>query len=120
MTDGDRIHEMSRAVGGLEATVKNLTDIWRHQDQEASEARRLLHAKFDTLMATVQGLSFRVDGLTAELAAVKPAVVVFDQERHQAIGSKKTIALIWSVIVAFIGGTAAIIVEIIHQVWAKH
>lgn len=120
MTDGDRIHEMSRAVGGLEATVKNLTDTWQRQDEEATEGRRRLHAKFDTLMTTVQGLSFRVDGLTTELAHIKPAVIVSDQERHQAIGSKKTIAMIWSGIIAFIGGTAAIIVELIHQLWGKH
>jgi hypothetical protein len=120
MTDGDRIHEMSRVVGGLEATIKNLTQNWQHQDNEATEGRRRLHAKFDALMATVQGLSFRVDGITAELAQMRPTVALTDQERHQAIGSKKVIAMIWSGIIAFIGGTAAIIVELIHQLWGKH
>ena len=43
------IVEMSRAIGGLESTVKTLTTTWQSQEAGASQGRRDLHQKFDGL-----------------------------------------------------------------------
>ena len=119
MTEGEsiRLHEMNGKIGGLESTVKHLTDTWQRQDEEATAGRRRLHEKFDDLIASVAGLTFRVDQLTNEVSTIKPTVVTFNNDRHQAIGSKKTIALIWSLIVSAISGLTVIIIEILHQFW---
>ena len=119
MTEG-QINEFSRALGGLQATVASLTSMWERNDREATEGRRRLYVKVDEMKDSLGVLSSRVESLSTDVAAMKPTVRIFDTQHQQGIGTKKTIAMIWSIIVAFIGGTAAIVVELIHQLWGKH
>jgi len=68
------IHDMSRAVGALESSVKTLTATWARQDAQATEGRRLLHGKVDELRTQQAILTGQVAQQTQELAEVKPAL----------------------------------------------
>lgn len=129
MTQGE-VNEISRAIGAVEATVAQLLRMWEHNDREATEGRRMLHKKFEELKdATTDALSTirnqvtqingRVDSIASELAIVKPDVVTVNNERQQAIGSKKLLALIWAALIGLVGATAGAAVEIVHLLWPK-
>jgi hypothetical protein len=120
MTDGDRVHEMSRAVGALEATVKSLTQIWQQQDESATEGRHRLYAKVDQMMTELVKLTGRVDRLAEEVTTLKPQVATFNDNHQQGIGSKRTIALAWTMFVGMIGSMTAGVVELIHYLIGKH
>jgi len=70
----DTIHEMSRAIGSLESSAKTLTTTWAEQDREATEGRRLLHAKIDDLKSQQATLAAQVAQQTSKLAEVEPAI----------------------------------------------
>jgi hypothetical protein len=122
------VNEISRAIGALEATVANLMRMWEANDRQATDGRRVLHGKFDELKdATtaalnglqnqVSGISARVDGIAKELSAIQPSVTIFDQQRHQNIGSKKMLAFIWTVIVTSIGAVSYSAIEFVKLIW---
>jgi hypothetical protein len=120
----NELAELYRIVGGLQASVdamrgqvSDLMTQWRTQENNASQGRRQVYEKVDALGTQVTVLTTRVDGIAKTYAEVDAFRETATAERHEKIGSKKTIAVIWSVIVAGISGTTALIIEIVHQLW---
>jgi hypothetical protein len=111
------IHDMSRAIGALESSVKNLTDTWVRQDREATEGRKALYGKVEELKIEVTTLSGRMAFLERGLAAITPSVETFESLHDQGVGSKKTIAIVWTALITLIGAVAAAGVEIFHLLW---
>lgn len=120
MTDTP-IHDMSRAIGALQSTVKNLTDNWQQQDREATEGRRLLHAKVDGLTVQQAVLTGQVAQQTAELAEVKPAIKRFEADRQRREGANSMVKLIWVGLTAFVAGLGYVAHDLIMLFWPpKH
>lgn len=114
------MHEISRLIGSLQSSVETLTRQWGEQDRKATEGRRELYRKFDEIKTEVTELAGRVGRMAEEITGMKPSVQTFEQQHQQGIGSKKTVALIWGVIVGFITAVSAGAVELIHLYWPKH
>ncbi|SDD95937.1 hypothetical protein SAMN05216337_1017159 [Bradyrhizobium brasilense] len=132
MTDQE-VDKVSSAIGALRATVQHLVSQWEHNDRNATEGRRKLHEKVETLTNEVTKLTTRVDFMAEELKAMKPAigrvehieddieamkpqVAIFDQQHQQGIGSKRMLTLIWTGIAAFIGAATT---ALFHMIWPK-
>ena len=122
MTEGehDKLHEMSGRLGGVEASVRYLTETWRHQDEEAANSRSRLYDKFEQMIRVMEGLGNRVDNLTNKVATLEPSVLNLTYRDQRAIGSKKALGLIWAALIGVIGATAGAAVEIVHLLWPKH
>lgn len=89
------IIEMSRAMGGLESTVKTLTQTWQTQDAEATQGRRDLRQRFEALSGKVGELGGKVDRALTELGEIKPSVEAFENAKQQAVGGLKLGKLLW-------------------------
>ncbi len=121
MSQDGEMHAMSRAIGDLEATVRSLTDTWSQQDQHATEGRRLLHAKVDTLTSTIQTTNARLDTLTGRFAEIEPAVRRFEVARQRAEGARSLAKLLWAGFVAFAAGLGYLASDLMHLLWPpKH
>lgn len=119
MTEG--VHEMSRAIGGLEASVKSLTDTWQRQDRDATEGRRALHKKVDELKSQQAILTQKVDDqtkkLAEELAEVKPAIKRFEAQRQRVEGARSAVKVMWIAAVAFATGLGYAGHELLLYFW---
>jgi hypothetical protein len=111
---GPDIHDFSRALGSLEASVTNLTRTWAEQERNASEGRRALHQKMDDIKDDVSSLTGRVDGMTKEMAEISPAVNEFRQQRERQIGAMKFGRWIWGVMLTAAGLMGWAINEWLH------
>lgn len=108
---------LNRVIGELTSKVATLTSTWEHNDREASEGRRRLHAKFDEIKGEMVKVTARVDNMAAEIATMKPSVETFDQQHQQNIGSKKTLGAIWGALFALAGAAGAIGVKLLEMFW---
>lgn len=97
------LREMSRSMGGLESTVKSLVSTWQSQEAAASQGRRDLHQKFETMRDDVHKLSARVETALKDIADLKPSVEAFENAKAQAIGAQKLGKWIWAAL-PFAGG----------------
>lgn len=113
----DNIHEMSRAIGSLESSVKTLTTTWAEQDREASEGRRILYGKVDELKSQQGTLTSRLAQLTDEFAEIKPAIRRFEIQRQRAEGASSLRKLIWTGIVTFAAGLGYVGHEFLIYLW---
>jgi tetrahydromethanopterin S-methyltransferase subunit B len=111
---GPEVHEFSRALGSLEASVKNLTMTWAQQEQNAADGRRALHLKMDGIKEDLSSLTSRVDGMTKEMSEISPAVNEFKQQRERAIGAMKLGRWLWGVFIAAAGLAGWAIGEWLH------
>lgn len=119
MADG--VHEMSRAVGSLEATVKTLTENWQRNDDEATEGRRRMHEKIDALRSQQESLQKTVEQQTTELAEIKPAIKRFEAQRQRQEIQKSMIKALWLGVVAFATGLGYLAHELLIFFWPpKH
>lgn len=114
------MHEISRLIGMLQASVETLTRQWGEQDRKATDGRRELYRKFDEIKTEVTELAGRVGRMAEEISDMKPSVDTFDQQHQQGIGSKKTLAIGWSILIGMIGAISAGAVELIHLFWPRH
>jgi outer membrane murein-binding lipoprotein Lpp len=92
------LREMSRSIGGLESTVKLMVSTWQQQEASASQGRRDLHSKFDTLAEKVSGLGSKVDTAVKDINEIKPSVQAFETAKEQARGAQKLGKWIWAVL----------------------
>lgn len=99
------LREMSRSIGGLESTVKTLVSTWQAQEVNASQGRRDLHHKFDTLQVDVHNLGSQVAAALTDITEIKPSVKAFENAREQAKGAQKLGKFVWG---ALFGGGALI------------
>lgn len=113
MVDRD-IHEFSRALGSLEASVTNLTKTWSEQERNASEGRRALHQKMDGIKDDVFQLGSRVDKMSEDISEITPAVNEFKDARQQAIGARKFGRWIWGAMLTAAGFMGWAINEWLH------
>jgi hypothetical protein len=101
MTEKGEIHQMSLLVGGLKNAVETMTRLWQSQEVAATEGRRQLHLKFDSLKDEVRTLTGRVDQMGKDIALIEPSVKGFNDEKLRDEGAKR----LGKTIIA-IGGTA--------------
>ena len=80
MSDG-AIHEMSRVVGGLQASVgslqasiENLNKTWGERERDATAGRRILHSKFDELRDDVTRLSAELENVSKDITIIRPSI----------------------------------------------
>jgi hypothetical protein len=90
------LREMSRSIGGLQATVNTLVTTWQSQEASASQGRRDLHQKFDALRTDVHNMASQVAGALKDIADIKPSVEAFEDAKEQAKGAQKIGKLIWA------------------------
>ena len=109
MADDGAVHEMSRAIGSLEASVRSLNERWEERERSAAEGRRVLHAKFDALRDNVSDLASEVSGVTEKLASIEPEIKTFEEARLQAIGAQKLGKWIWWVLLGVAGAAGSMI-----------
>lgn len=75
------VHQISMKLGQLSAAVEMMTDMWKHQEENATAGRKALHEKFEHFRSEVglqiSGLSLRVDRLTDKVTMIEPSVTAF-------------------------------------------
>jgi uncharacterized protein YlxW (UPF0749 family) len=113
----ESVHDMSRALGKVEAIVAALTETWQRQDDEATEGRRLLHAKMDELKQQQAVLATKVEQQTQKLAEVEPAIRRFEAERQRQEGAASLFKVLWLGVVAFATGLGYIGHELLQYVF---
>lgn len=117
----ESIHDMSRAIGSLEAIVKALTETWQRQDDEATEGRRVLHSKMDELKQQQAVLTTKVQQQTEKLAEIEPAIKRFEAERQRQEGAASLFKVLWMGLVAFATGLGYAAHELLQFFWPpKH
>lgn len=109
MADDGAVHEMSRVIGSLEASVIELNRKWDERERSASEGRRVLHAKFDSLKDEVSEMATKVVGVETALASIEPEIKTFQEARLQAIGAQKLGKWIWWVLLGVAGAAGSMI-----------
>ena len=114
MTAEPGINAFSRAIGDLEATVRNMTATWTQQESNASAGRRVLHEKMDSIKKDVAELKGRVDNVASALAEIEPAVKEFKIQRERAIGARNFGRWIWGGMLTAAGGAGWAINEWLH------
>src|SRR4051812_43413979 len=97
------LRDMSRSIGGLESTVKTLVSTWQSQEAAASQGRRDLHQKVETMRDDVQKLGARVEVALKDIADIKPSVEAFENAKLQVRGAQTLGKFIWGGL-AFAGG----------------
>jgi hypothetical protein len=115
------IHAFSRALGSLEASVKNVTETvanmtkaWAEQERNASEGRRVLHDKLDDVRGDVVALDRTVADLAKEMTEISPAVKEFKRQRERAIGARSFGRWIWGLMLTAAGGIGWAVNEWLH------
>lgn len=108
---GDSIHDMSRAVGALEGTVKNMADQWARQEEAATVGRRVLHEKLDEVKETQTKTTAGLQQLTEEFTILKPAIKAFQKKQDEAEGMKNLGKILW----LGMGGAATVIGYLLHE-----
>ena len=103
------LREMSRSIGGLESTVKSLVTTWQAQEANASQGRRDLHQKFDSISEKVTGLSATVAAAVKDITDIKPSVQAFNDAKQQAKGAQMLGKVIWSILFLTGGGLGWVI-----------
>lgn len=98
------LRDMSRTIGGLESTVKNLMRMWEQQEQAASQGRRDLHQKFDAIIKDVAGLSAKLEAAVNDITEIKPSVKAFESAKEQAKGAQTVGKGIWAGLIFVSGG----------------
>lgn len=112
--------EVSRAIGGLQASVEALRMQWADQDRKAAEGRKILHDKMDTVTRDVGDLKSQVNQLRNDVTQMQPVVRNYETVRQQAIGSRRVLAAIWGGIITVTAAMSAVAVEVFHAFFGKH
>jgi hypothetical protein len=76
------LHELSVAIGGLQAHVETLTRTVERNQETATEEHRKVH---DIVVA----MSGAVRNLTADVAEMKPLTSAYREERAEKRGAKR-------------------------------
>lgn len=123
MNDG-AIHQMSAAIGGLQADVRNLKDsidglnrIWGDREEAATAGRRVVHEKVDLLRNDFIHLSAEVENVSVDIAEIKPAIEEFKGARQRQIGARHLGKFIWGLFLSAAGAAGYAIGEWLHLFW---
>jgi prefoldin subunit 5 len=124
MIDGT-IHQVSAAVGALQADVKslgriieNLNKTWGERERDAQRDRRELHDKFDTVSKEVTLIAAEVENVSKDLGEIKPAIEVFKSARERQLGAQWMGKLVWMAFIGIAGAVGAAIVQVIRHMRA--
>ena len=82
-------------LGALRQAVDNLTTTWREQDRQATEGRRELHRKFDTLKDEMRAISGKLEMLARDVLKLEPVVQRFEIARHRSAGARWVLGIVW-------------------------
>jgi len=121
MTDG-AIHQMSSAIGGLQADVRSLKDsidslnrVWGEREVAADAGRHTLHDKVDMLGTEVALLSAEVENVSNDLTKIKPAIDVFKAASDRQAGAQWMGKLIWFAFIGIAGGATTAVIEFFRR-----
>jgi len=70
-----KLDEISEAIGGLRAEVKNLSQQMGENNRRADEHRAAIHRRVDDLVEEVSDLKSDVTGVTGNVAALRDDVM---------------------------------------------
>lgn len=123
-----QIGVLNRLVGSLESSVRHLTQQWERNDRDASEGRGRLHTKLDEVkeeLAETRNdmtrLGGRLDQIASEVTTMKPQIATVTVERHEQIGSKRTLAMIATALMAAASIFGGLLVKLFDVFWPpKH
>jgi septal ring factor EnvC (AmiA/AmiB activator) len=113
----DSMHEVSRVIGDLEATVRSFKETWATQDREATDGRRRLHDKIDSLKSQQEALASTVSQQTKKFAEIEPAIKRFEIQRRRQEGARSLAKLLWGGVVAFAAGLGYLAHEMLILFW---
>lgn len=116
----ESVHEMSRALGKVEAVVNALTETWQRQDDEATEGRRVLHQKMDEVREQQAVLTTKVQQQTEKLAEIEPAIKRFEAQRQRQEGAASLFKVLWLGVVAFATGLGYAGHELLQYFFPRH
>lgn len=123
MNDG-AIHQMSAAIGGLQADVKNLKDsidnlnqIWGLREESATAGRRVVHEKVDLLRKDFTHLSAEVENVSMKLTEIEPAISEFKDARQRLIGARHLGKFLWGAFLSAAGAMGYALGEWLHLFW---
>lgn len=100
MSEGDiqtALREMAGQIGALGATVKSLETTWQTQEAAASQGRRELHRKFESVSEKVSTLTGRVDQILKDILDMQPTVKAVEMAKERAIGATMLGKVLWAV-----------------------
>lgn len=124
MSDG-AIHEMSRAVGSLQADVRGLREsvdtlnkTWGDRERDASRQRGVIHEKLDGVCLDVTRLAAEVVNLSKDVTIIKPAIELFKSARERQLGAQRMGKLVWMAFIGIAGAVGGAIVQLIHYLRA--
>src|SRR5258707_14371999 len=96
------VHEMSLLVGkltgelkGVKESIDGLNRIWGEREHAATEGRRVLHEKFNTMQHDFQRIEATVENVSRDVNLIKPAVDSFKTERNRHEGAKRLSVKLW-------------------------
>jgi len=121
MNDG-AIHQMSAAIGGLQADVRSLKEsidslnrVWGEREIAATAGRRALHDKVDKLGTDVVLLSAEVENVSNDVIRIKPAIDDFRTARDRQAGAQWMGKLIWLAFIGIAGAAATAVIEFFRR-----
>jgi uncharacterized protein YoxC len=87
------LREMARTIGGLESTVKGMVQTWQSQEASASQGRRDLHQKVDSLrqefhdhQTDLHDMGAQIAGALKDIAEMRPTIEQVRNAKEQAAG----------------------------------
>lgn len=109
------IGRLLEAVDGLKTTVQNQMTMWATQERSASEGRRILHEKFETLQREV---TTKLSGLEEKVSWIEPSIKNFNDDRLRDEGGRRLGRRWWYWILTAAGFGGWGIHELLE--WWKH
>lgn len=113
------LNDINREIGGLRQAVDTLTKQWRQQEDIASEGRRQLYNKFDTLKDEVRTMESRVTQMGNEIKIIQPSIQAYNEKRLRDEGARQYGSVIWGAILTAAGLTGWAISTFVHWMFGK-
>jgi len=117
----DSVHQMSLLVGEIKGQVSSLRDsidnlnlVWGQREQSASEGRRILHDKLETVQNDVARMEASVENATREISIIKPAIESFKTARDRQDGAMRLGKRLWLAFIGIAGLAGGAIAELVH------
>ncbi|MBR0695935.1 DUF1515 domain-containing protein [Bradyrhizobium lablabi] len=105
--------QMAGKIGGLESSVKTMVSTWQSQEALATQGRRDLHQKVETLRNELQVMSAQLASAMKDIAEMKPSVEAFDRVKERAAGARWAGKWVYVIGMALSGGVVWIVTNLV-------
>jgi hypothetical protein len=121
------VHDMSLLVGqlvgelkGLKEVVEGLNRVWGEREAAATDGRRILHAKIETMAHDLQRVEAVVENVSRDISdTIRPAVESFktDRDREDGANEKATkISKTFYTVAGLVSGIGgAVLIDLFHK-----